>query len=55
MDLTYPPEAETFRIEVRSWLQENLPRGWGEPGFSMTPDERAAFNNEWTKKLADGG
>ena len=54
MDLTYPPEAEAFRIEVRSWLEENLPRGWGEPGYSMTHDERAAFNNEWTKKLADG-
>jgi alkylation response protein AidB-like acyl-CoA dehydrogenase len=55
MDLTYPPEAEAFRVEVRSWLEENLPQGWGQPGFSMTPDQRASFNNEWTKKLADGG
>jgi hypothetical protein len=55
MDLSYPPEAEAFRIEVRSWLEANLPRGWGQPGFSMTPDERASFTAEWTKKLADGG
>jgi hypothetical protein len=55
MDLTYPPEAEAFRIEVRNWLEENLPHGWGTPGYSMTADERASFNAEWTKKLAEGG
>jgi hypothetical protein len=55
MDLIYPPEAEAFRVEVSSWLEENLPEGWGQPGYSMTPDQRASFNNEWTKKLADGG
>ncbi|MGH9171447.1 MAG: acyl-CoA dehydrogenase family protein [Acidimicrobiales bacterium] len=54
MDLTYPPEAEAFRVEVRTWLEENLPGGWGEPGFSMTVDERASFNRDWTKKLSDG-
>jgi alkylation response protein AidB-like acyl-CoA dehydrogenase len=55
MDLTYPPEAEAFRIEVRAWLEENLPPGWGTPGHSMTADERACFAAEWTKKLAEGG
>ena len=25
MDLTYPPEAEQFRTEIRAWLEENLP------------------------------
>ena len=28
MDLTYPPEAEAFRTEIRSWLEEHLPDGW---------------------------
>ncbi len=55
MDLTYPPEAESFRIEIRQWLHDNLPEGWGSPGFSMTRDERRAFNREWTKKLFEGG
>jgi alkylation response protein AidB-like acyl-CoA dehydrogenase len=55
MDLSYPPEAEVFRREVRSWLEEHLPPGWGTPGFSMTADERASFTAEWTKKLAEGG
>ncbi|HXA33324.1 MAG TPA: acyl-CoA dehydrogenase family protein [Acidimicrobiales bacterium] len=55
MDLTYPPEAETFRSEIRSWLEDNLPDGWGTPEFSMTRDEKKAFNQEWTKKLFAGG
>jgi hypothetical protein len=55
MDLTYPPEAEEFRGVISAWLKDNLPSGWGEPGFSMTPDERKAFNEEWTEKLFAGG
>ena len=55
MDLTYPPEAEEFRGIIRAWLTENLPEGWGTPGFSMTPAERAAFNEEWTATLFAGG
>jgi alkylation response protein AidB-like acyl-CoA dehydrogenase len=55
MDLTYPAEAEAFRLEVRTWLEENLPEGWGTPGFSMTSEERHSFDAEWTKKLSDGG
>ncbi len=55
MDLDYPPEVEPFRAEVRRWLAENLPTGWGTPGFSMTREERRAFNREWTKKLFEGG
>jgi len=55
VDLTYPPEAEAFREDVRRWLGENLPEGWGEPGFSMSPDERRAFDEDWTTRLAAGG
>ncbi|MGO8871042.1 MAG: acyl-CoA dehydrogenase family protein [Acidimicrobiales bacterium] len=55
MDLSYPAETETFRVEIRQWLSENLPEGWGTPGFSMTKDERKKFNREWTAKLFAGG
>jgi len=55
MDLTYPPEAEEFRTEIRRWLEQNLPEGWGSPGFSMTKSERRAFNDAWTEKLQQGG
>ena len=43
MDLTYPAEAETFRKEVRAWLEENLPQGWFEPGFKMSTEEKVQW------------
>ena len=55
MDLTYPPEAERFRNEIRAWLEDNLPEGWFEPGFELTGAERTHFNDEWVRKLYDGG
>ena len=55
MDLTYPPEAEAFRAEVRAWLEEHLPDGWFEPGFRLSGDARKAFNAEWVTKLHTGG
>jgi alkylation response protein AidB-like acyl-CoA dehydrogenase len=55
MDLTYPAEAEAFRTEIRAWLEENLPGGWFDEDFSMTPEERRKFQEEWTQKLFDGG
>src|SRR5580692_11477425 len=55
MDLTYPPEAEAFRKEIRTWLDENLPPRWGEPDFHQTREERKAFNVEWVGKLHAGG
>ena len=55
MDLTYPPEAEALRKEIRGWLEDNLPQGWFEPGFRLTDEERRAFNAGWTDKLRHGG
>jgi alkylation response protein AidB-like acyl-CoA dehydrogenase len=55
MDLSYPPEAEAFRKEIRTWLEENLPAGWGDDDFVMSPEERAAFATEWNAKLYQGG
>ncbi len=55
MDLTYPPEAEAFRAEIRQWLADHLPEGWGTPGFSMTRPERRAFIEAWTETLYRGG
>ena len=55
MDLNYPQEAEDFRSDIRTWLDENLPQGWFEPGFTMSGDERKLFNETWTQKLFAGG
>ena len=53
--LTYTPEAEAFRVEVKAWLTENLPKGWFDEGFEMSHDERKKFNLEWPSKLFAGG
>ncbi len=55
MDLTYPAEAEEFRVEIRAWLEQNLPSGWFDEDYTMSPEERAAFNDEWVAKLREGG
>jgi len=55
MDLSYPPDAEAFRGEIRRWLEEHLPDGWFDEGFEMTPEEKAEFNETWTKQLFEGG
>ena len=55
MDLTYPVETEPFRAEIRQWLVDNLPEGWGTPGFSMSKDEKREFNRQWVEKLYGGG
>ncbi len=55
MDLAYTPDTEAFRIEIREWLEKNLPPGWGGQGFEMPPGERKVFNEQWPKKLYAGG
>ncbi|MGA0863450.1 MAG: acyl-CoA dehydrogenase family protein [Ilumatobacteraceae bacterium] len=55
MELTYSPEDETFRAEIRAWLKDNLPKGWFEPGFEMSAADRKTFNDEWPQKLFEGG
>ena len=55
MDLAYTDEDEVFRSEIREWLVQSLPSGWGSEDFEMTPDERKAFNEQWPKTLFAGG
>jgi alkylation response protein AidB-like acyl-CoA dehydrogenase len=55
MDLSYPSDAQEFRAEIRAWLEENLPAGWTDDDFEMTPAERKAFNEGWPARLFDGG
>lgn len=55
MDLNYPADAEVFRTEIRAWLEENLPPGWFEPGFELKGDDRKRFNEDWPRRLYEGG
>ena len=56
MDFNYPPEAEAFRAEFRSWLDDHLTdkyRGDGI-GFSMEMEpERLAVLRDWNRELAN--
>ena len=55
MDMSYPTDAEAFRSEIRAWLGNHLPKGWFEPGFELSGEERRAFNETWPAKLYEGG
>ena len=56
MDFSYSPEHERFRNELRQWLVENLPAGWGVDTFEpKDEDERARFRLDWERKLHSGG
>lgn len=54
MDPRYPPEAETFRGEVRAFLAEHLPADW--PGIgALDRDDALAFTERWRSTLHDHG
>lgn len=56
MDFSYSPQEETFRADLRAWLADALPKGWGETVFEPEDeDERAMFRLAWEKKLHAGG
>jgi alkylation response protein AidB-like acyl-CoA dehydrogenase len=55
MDLSYPAEAEEFRAEIRQWLEDHLPEGWGTPERTMNKSERRDFANAWAEQLHEGG
>ncbi len=55
MQLDYTPEAEAFRTEIRSWLEDNLPAGWFNEGFELSAEARKEFNESWPAKLYGGG
>ncbi len=56
MDFNYTPAEEQFRSELRSWLADALPQGWGETAFEPEDeDERAMFRLAWERKLHAGG
>lgn len=56
MDFSYTAQEEQFRMELRTWLEENLPEGWLDGTFKM-PEEQAAYGQflrDWQKKPSDG-
>ena len=55
MDFSFSPEEEQFRQELRSWLQTNLPPGWGSTFRMPKGGARIEFLREWQRRLHAGG
>ncbi|WP_206439732.1 acyl-CoA dehydrogenase family protein [Streptomyces scabichelini] len=54
VDISYPPETETFRGEVKAFLAAALPAGW--TGIGALDEEAAwAFARDWRTRLAERG
>ncbi|NGO49033.1 acyl-CoA dehydrogenase [Streptomyces sp. YC419] len=54
MDISYPPETETFRAEVKAFLASALPAGW--TGIGALDEEAAwTFARDWRTRLAERG
>ncbi len=56
MDLRDSPDEAAFRERLRTWLAENIPEGWGRPGFKEPEgDERLSFFKDWSRRLYNAG
>jgi alkylation response protein AidB-like acyl-CoA dehydrogenase len=58
VDFTYPPEAEAFRAELRSWLDEHVTaeiRSLGLATGLERGSERLERLRAWNRELADAG
>jgi alkylation response protein AidB-like acyl-CoA dehydrogenase len=54
MDLTYSPEDEAFRAEVRAWFEAEVPKHGPPPPPGDWPARRA-YDTGWQRKLHDAG
>jgi alkylation response protein AidB-like acyl-CoA dehydrogenase len=56
MDFRDTPDEAAFREELRAWLSENIPEGWGQPGY-QEPEGKARLEwyRDWSRKLYEGG
>src|SRR4051794_2323713 len=57
MDLTWSPEEEAFRTEVREWLTANVPQGGPAGDVEEFDDSEASFEfrRDWQRKLGEAG
>ena len=54
MDFEYPPQADTYRTKVRSFLDANLPKDWKGIG-ALNHAAAAEWTEDWRKKLYSEG
>jgi alkylation response protein AidB-like acyl-CoA dehydrogenase len=54
VDISYPPETEAYRSEVKGFLSDALPAGW--KGIGALDEVAAwAFARDWRRRLAERG
>jgi alkylation response protein AidB-like acyl-CoA dehydrogenase len=56
VDLGFTPEEESFRHEVRAWLDTNLPDEWRLGGVGgYREEEETEIQRGWQRRLYEGG
>jgi alkylation response protein AidB-like acyl-CoA dehydrogenase len=56
MNFELTEQETTFRDQLRQWLADHLPAGWGETVFEpVDMHEKAAFLKDWSRKLYEAG
>ena len=56
MDFELTEQEKRFRDDLRQWLQENLPPGWGTTVFEPVDlHAKVAFLKDWSRKLHAAG
>jgi alkylation response protein AidB-like acyl-CoA dehydrogenase len=57
VDLSFTPEEESFRDELRSYLESTIPAEWGRSGFweSIDREEAFALRRQWEAEKAKAG
>jgi len=56
VDFRDTPEEARVRGGFRSWLERNIPEGWGQPGYREPEGKaRVAFYKDWSRRLYEAG
>jgi alkylation response protein AidB-like acyl-CoA dehydrogenase len=56
MNFELTEQEQDFRDNLRQWLEDNLPEGWGETVFEPVDlHEKIAFLKNWSRKLHEAG
>jgi alkylation response protein AidB-like acyl-CoA dehydrogenase len=56
MNFELSEQEQDFRDNLRQWLEDNLPEGWGKTVFEPVDlHEKIAFLKNWSRKLHEAG
>jgi alkylation response protein AidB-like acyl-CoA dehydrogenase len=58
MEFQDNPEEAGFRTQIRGFIDQHLPKGWGQPGGEMeeeTDPDRRGFIKQWRTALGEQG